>query len=54
MKTKNPAAVALGKMARGIPKNFTPEERRRRQLAMVRLNEEMAIARVARELQRRK
>lgn len=54
MKQKNPNAVALGKMAKGIPKDFTPEERRRRQLAMVRLNEEMAIARVARTLERRK
>jgi hypothetical protein len=27
---KNPAAVALGKLAKGVPKNITPAERRKR------------------------
>jgi hypothetical protein len=27
---KNPSAVALGKLGRGVPKDYTPEERRRR------------------------
>lgn len=29
-KPKNPAAVALGKLAKGKPKNFSPEELARR------------------------
>ncbi|MEI6165949.1 MAG: hypothetical protein WCS52_02035 [bacterium] len=28
--TKNPAAVALGKMARGVPKTLTDEQRQRK------------------------
>lgn len=30
MKAKNQAAVALGRMARGVPKTLTPAERERR------------------------
>ena len=32
--TKEPAAVALGRLTRGIPKRLTPEERERRRLAL--------------------
>jgi uncharacterized membrane protein len=35
---KNPAAVALGKLALGVPKNFSAEERQRRSEAMTELN----------------
>ena len=31
---KNPAAVALGKLARGIPKTLTPEQRERKREIM--------------------
>ena len=36
---KNPAAVALGKMAKGVPKNYTAAElaRRKKRLADARL-----------------
>jgi hypothetical protein len=35
---KNPAAVALGKMAKGIPKNFSSSERARRRKLMAGIN----------------
>ena len=34
------AAAALGRMAKGVPKNYTPEERERRRAAMQRINQE--------------
>ena len=39
MKPKNPAAVSLGKLARGVPKSFTQAEldRRRKRLADARV-----------------
>ena len=36
---KNPNAVALGQLARGHSKNFSPSERRRRRAMMQKLNE---------------
>lgn len=36
--TKNPIAVALGKLAKGKPKNFTKAELRRRKVRMEQLN----------------
>jgi len=36
---KNPNAVALGRLARGHSKNFSPAERMRRRALMVKLNE---------------
>lgn len=35
---KNPAAVALGKMAKGVPKNFSRAERARRKKLMEAMN----------------
>lgn len=35
---KNPAAVALGKMAKGVPKNFSASERKRRRKLMEAIN----------------
>ena len=36
--TPNPAAVALGRMARGVPKTITPADRARRRKQMEKLN----------------
>lgn len=36
---KNPAAVALGRMARGVPKQFTRAELARRRERMRKMNE---------------
>lgn len=38
-RTKLPAAVALGKMAKGVPKNFTPSDRERRRKLMEKIND---------------
>ena len=38
MITKNPYAVALGKLAAGHKKNYSPAERKRRAIAMSKLN----------------
>lgn len=35
---KNPAAVALGKMGKGVPKNFSQAELQRRRLLMKKIN----------------
>jgi hypothetical protein len=39
---KNPAAVALGKMAKGVPKNFSRAERARRRQLMAAINQKRA------------
>jgi hypothetical protein len=39
---KNQAAVALGKMGKGIPKDCSPAERKRRRLVMENLNVQRA------------
>ena len=38
MSMKNPAAVALGKMAKGVPKNFSAAERNRRRKLIEAIN----------------
>lgn len=47
---KNPHASALGRMARGVPKNITLEERKRRSVAAL----EMVRVRVERQRAERK
>jgi hypothetical protein len=37
--TKNPHARALGKLARGVPKRFSPAEIQRRRERMEKINE---------------
>jgi len=39
---KNPAAVALGKLARGVPKNFSAEEIEKRRQRIIALNNRRA------------
>jgi len=40
--TTNESAAALGRLARGKPKRFSPEERERRRARMVAMNVERA------------
>lgn len=39
MKAKNPAAVALGQMGKGVKRNFSPDERERRRKLMEKIND---------------
>jgi hypothetical protein len=41
---KNASAVALGKLARGVPKQFTSKELERRRAQMTELNRKRALA----------
>lgn len=44
VKPKNPAAVALGKLAAGKPKRFSRAERERRRQRMIAMNEQRKAA----------
>ena len=49
---KNPYAVALGKRAKGVPKNITEQERDHRRLQAMKLNASHAETRVRQKLRR--
>lgn len=46
---KNQAAIALGKLAKGVPKTFTPEELERRAQRLVEARKKLAAVRAAKK-----
>ncbi len=54
MKTKNPAAVALGKLGKGISRHYTPAQRAALRTRLAQARSERWIKAPARELARRR